>query len=140
MMESSHYERLPIYKAAMDLVVNLDGIVRGFSRYHKYSIGSQLRNESLLLADLIMQANVREARAQKIPELCRHVERMKLLCNAAKEVKAWKSFKQFMQVMEQVVVRQEARKEQVVCKDHHSKVGNRDEVIVNGRRVIQPGS
>lgn len=87
----------------MDLMVKMDTIVRGFSRYHKYSIGSQLRDESLLLADLIMQANVKETRVQKISELCAHVERMKLLCNAAKEVQAWKSFKQFMQVMEQVV-------------------------------------
>ena len=103
MLESSHYERLPLYKAAMDLMVRLDCVVRGFSRYHKYSIGSQLRDESLLLVGLVMQANVKENRIRKLSELCEHVERMKMLCNAAKEVQAWKSFKQFMQIMEQVV-------------------------------------
>jgi len=103
MIDSSHYERLPIYKTAMDLMVKLDSIVHGFSRYHKYSIGMKLRDESLLLVNLIMQANVKETRAQKTSELCQHVEQMKFLCNAAKEVQAWKSFKQFIQVMEQVV-------------------------------------
>lgn len=34
-------------------------------------------------------------------------------------------------------MRQEARKEPVICRNHHSKVSSRDEVIANGRRVIQ---
>lgn len=38
-MEQSYYERLPIYKTAMQLLVNLDVIVRSISRYHRYSIG-----------------------------------------------------------------------------------------------------
>jgi len=33
----ARYEHLPIYKKAMDLAVYLEKIVRGFSRYHKYS-------------------------------------------------------------------------------------------------------
>jgi len=119
MTDSSHYERLSIYKGAMDLVVKLDSIVRDFSRYHKYSIGTQIRDKALNLIDLIVQANTKEMRGQKLPQLCAQVESMKVLCNVGQEVKAWKSFKQYMQVMEQVM--NVARQAQGWRKDFESK-------------------
>ena len=42
----ARYEHLPIYKKAMDLTVYLEKIVRNFSRYHKYTLGSELRAKS----------------------------------------------------------------------------------------------
>jgi len=33
-------EHLPIYKAAYDLCLYLEQVVRGFSRYHKYGLGA----------------------------------------------------------------------------------------------------
>ena len=35
-------EHPPIYKASYDLCVYLEQVVRGFSRYHKYSLGAEL--------------------------------------------------------------------------------------------------
>jgi len=40
----ARYEHLPIYKAAMDLGVYLEGMVHNFSRYHNYTTGQDLRN------------------------------------------------------------------------------------------------
>jgi hypothetical protein len=40
------YENLPIYKSAMDFCVHMESVVRGFEKYHKYTIGVDLRNES----------------------------------------------------------------------------------------------
>jgi len=37
------YEHLPIYKTAMDWAMYLKQMVRNFSRYHKYTLGSDLR-------------------------------------------------------------------------------------------------
>jgi len=37
------YENLPIYKSALDLCVYIETIVQGFERYHKYTIGEDLR-------------------------------------------------------------------------------------------------
>ncbi|MGH8554923.1 MAG: hypothetical protein ACREUD_05050 [Gammaproteobacteria bacterium] len=37
-------EHLPIYKASYDLCLYLEQIVRSFSRYHKYSLGADLRD------------------------------------------------------------------------------------------------
>jgi hypothetical protein len=42
----AQYEHLPIYREAMRLAVHLENIVRGFARYHKYTLGSELRNGS----------------------------------------------------------------------------------------------
>jgi len=43
----SYYESLPIYRAAMDSVMAIDGTVRAFPRYHKYALGQRLRDASL---------------------------------------------------------------------------------------------
>jgi len=39
-------EHLPIYKQAYDLCLYLEQVVQGFSRYHRYAIGLDLRNTS----------------------------------------------------------------------------------------------
>ncbi len=39
----ARYEHLPIYKKATDLTIYLEKVVRNFSRYHKYILGSDLR-------------------------------------------------------------------------------------------------
>ena len=40
----ARYEHLPIYKKSFDLAVHLEKAVAGFSRYHKYPLGTELRN------------------------------------------------------------------------------------------------
>ncbi len=52
----SHARQLPLYQAAMDLAVHLEGAVRRFSRYHKYTLGSGLRRVSQRLCRLVTQA------------------------------------------------------------------------------------
>ena len=42
----AQYEHLPIYKKAMDLTIYFEKIVRNFSRYNKYTLGSELRTVS----------------------------------------------------------------------------------------------
>ena len=42
----ARYEHLPIYKAALDLAVHFEQVVAGFSRYHKYTLGTELREGS----------------------------------------------------------------------------------------------
>ena len=39
----ARYEHLPIYKQAMDVAVHFEKVVTGFSRYHKYTLGTELR-------------------------------------------------------------------------------------------------
>jgi len=42
----ARHEHLPIYKAALDMTVHFEGLVAGFSRYHKYTLGTELRQGS----------------------------------------------------------------------------------------------
>lgn len=39
----ARYEHLPIYRSAMKLAVHLENVVRGFPRYTKYTLGSEMR-------------------------------------------------------------------------------------------------
>jgi len=60
------YENLPIYKNAMDFCVYIETIIRGFEKYHKYTLGVDLGNESKALLYLIHRANIDE---EKLVEL-----------------------------------------------------------------------
>ena len=42
----AQYEHLPIYRQAMQLVVHLEQVVKKFSRYNKYTLGSELRMQA----------------------------------------------------------------------------------------------
>ncbi len=42
----TRYGHLPIYKKAFDLSVHFEKVVAGFSRYHKYMLGTELFNSS----------------------------------------------------------------------------------------------
>jgi len=90
-------ENLPIFKATLDLIIYIDGIVKNQERYYKYSIGKELRETSMEMLFLIGKAN--RARGDKrieiLKELIEECEKIKLLIVLAKELKALKSFKQF---------------------------------------------
>lgn len=53
----ARYEHLPIFRAAFDLAVHVEKIVRGFSRYHKYTLGTELRDGSRRILQRIIEAN-----------------------------------------------------------------------------------
>ena len=61
----ARYEHLPIYKKAMDLAVYLEKIVCNFSRYHKYTLGSELRAKSREIVGVIIAANSRAEKLRK---------------------------------------------------------------------------
>ncbi len=51
------HENLLIYKKAMDLAVYFEKIVKNFSRYNKYTVGTELRSLSKEILKLIVKAN-----------------------------------------------------------------------------------
>ena len=57
----ARYEHLPIYRAAFDLAVHMEKIVRHFSRYHKYSLGTELRVRSVFTRIIWSAPSVRSA-------------------------------------------------------------------------------
>jgi len=55
----ARYEHLPIYKKAFDLAVHFEKVAARFSRYHKYTLGTELRNRSREIVLSIIRANSR---------------------------------------------------------------------------------
>jgi hypothetical protein len=58
----ARYEHLPIYKAALDVAVGFEKLVVGFSRYHKYTLGSELRNGRRRVLEQVVRANAARER------------------------------------------------------------------------------
>jgi len=89
------YEHLPIYKKAFELNVYFETIVRGFSRYHKYSLGTELRTSARDAVQLIIRANNSRDKLPILFELREHLEKIKLTIRLCKEVKAFNNFNSF---------------------------------------------
>ena len=81
----ARYEHLPIFRDAYDLTVHVEKLVRGFSRYHKYTLGTDLRNRTRGILDLIVDANNSNGeRGERLEELRKALESLKVLnrlCN-----------------------------------------------------------
>lgn len=88
-------EALPIYKSALGLAVYMEQIVRSFEKYHKYTMGVDLRQKSKTLLFAISRANLSENKVQALTHLRDACEDMKMLIHLSKELQAFKNFKQF---------------------------------------------
>jgi hypothetical protein len=99
----ARYEHLPIYKAAFDLTVYVEKIVRGFSRYHKYTLGTELRNRTREIVKLIVRANNSEEKLPILLVLREELEQLKLTTRLCKEVKAFHNFNSFQVAINQVI-------------------------------------
>ena len=68
------YEHLPIYNKSIELGVYLDTIIRNFSRYHKYTIGQDLRDLSRNVIKSIIRANSSVTKTEPLFDLVQHFE------------------------------------------------------------------
>ncbi len=55
---SNQSQNFPIFKSAMGLSVYIEQIVRGFEKYHKYTIGVDLRERSKAMLFLICRVGI----------------------------------------------------------------------------------
>ena len=97
------YTALPIFRAAMDFAVAIDGATARFARRHRYGIGEELRRASMQLLLAVPRANRREGRVQALRELCDAAEDAKLLLNLGKELAAFQSFAEYARLVDEVV-------------------------------------
>lgn len=99
----ARYEHLPIYKTAMDLTVYLEQVVRNFSRYHKYTLGSDLRQQSRELVTLIIRANSRQEKLPALYDLRERLDGLHVLLRIGQEVQAFQKFTAYGHAAELVV-------------------------------------
>jgi hypothetical protein len=102
----AYYEHLPIYKKAMDFAVYIETIVRNFTRYHKYSLGKDLRYLVRQIIKDVITANSKSEvslRVEILERLREHLEECKICLRIGKEIKAFVSFNGFIKALEQLV-------------------------------------
>lgn len=99
----AQYEHLPIYKKAYDLLLYFEKIVRGFSRYHKYTHGTALRQQMHEILRLLRQANGAEDKAPLLLQARERLEDLKLTIRVCKDVQAFPNFNSFQYSINEVV-------------------------------------
>src|SRR5436309_651615 len=96
-------EHLSIYKASYDLCLYLEQVVRGFSRYHKYTLGADLRDGARRVLKLVVRANARRDKAPVLLEVREELEQLKVVLRLGHDVKAFPNFNAFELAIAQVV-------------------------------------
>jgi glutamine synthetase adenylyltransferase len=86
---------LPIYKSALELAVYMEQIVRGFEKYHKYTMGVELRQKSKTLLFAVGHVNLSDNKVHALTQLRDAGEEMKMLIQLCKELRVFKNFRQF---------------------------------------------
>ena len=95
LMYLARYDYLPIYKKSFDLCIHFEKLVKGFSRYDKYVLGTDLRNKSRQVACQIMRVNSLQVKKEGLQELVALVEELKLVVRLCKEVGVFKRFSSY---------------------------------------------
>jgi len=85
----------PIFRVALELCVYVETIVKGFEKYHKYTIGADLRSFSKDMLFIINRVGLADDKIRAVKKLRDRCEDMKMLLLIAKELQAFRSFKQF---------------------------------------------
>jgi len=98
----SQYEHLPIYKKMFDIVVYIEQIVRSFSRYHKYTLGTEMRNLSRQTLVLITKANFLKDKRESLLKVRGNLEELKIMARIAKELKVFANFKSFEYLVKEI--------------------------------------
>ena len=96
-------EHLPIYKRTYDLCLYLEQVVQHFSRYHKYTLGTDLRDGARRALRLVVRANGRRDKVPVLFELREELEALKVLLRLGQDLKAFANFNSFEHAITLVV-------------------------------------
>ncbi len=87
------------------LLLEIEQAVRDFPRYHKYTLGSELRCQAMMICRCLVRA-LNADKAERLPyvrRLTEAVDDIKLQIQLGKELHAFRDFRQFQTVSEQAV-------------------------------------
>lgn len=102
------YDHLPIYRDAYDLALHIEKIVRNFSRYHKYTLGTKLRESGYRIIERIIEANNRggknlqEDRLDSLLRLRQEVESFKVMARLCHDAQGFASTRAYLHVAERI--------------------------------------
>jgi hypothetical protein len=96
------YDNLPVYKTSYDLLLELFQIADNFSRDYKFTLGEQIKKETLAMMIFIYQANKSfSERKNMIDQAREKVEIIRVLLRILKDLKQL-SLKKFVSINEKV--------------------------------------
>lgn len=96
MKSGSPIKTLPIWRDSQQLLLLIEQAVRHFPRYHKYTLGSELRRQAMLICRLLARAyNDKERRLRHVMSLHDAIEDLKIQIQLAKELAAFRHFQEF---------------------------------------------
>ena len=81
------YDRLPVYRASYDLLVEIFQFTKNFTREYKYTVGEKLKNETLEMIMNIYRANTRQIKKDTLQKAREHLEVVRLLMRLTKDMK-----------------------------------------------------
>ena len=99
----ARYEHLPIFKRTFELVKYFDQIVRNFSRYNKYTYGSELRNLSREVLKEIIRANNAPNKVPHLLVIREKLEELKVVIRLCKELRVFPNFNSFQYSINEVL-------------------------------------
>ena len=85
------------------MAVYVETIVRGFPRYHKYTMGSEMRALSHKILVLVVRANVEQDKRVMLTGVRDSLEELKILARISKELKVFANFNSFECLVKMIV-------------------------------------
>ena len=81
------YYNLPVYKQSYDLLLEIFKLTKEFNREYKYTIGEELKKETMAMIINIYRANSSEDRVGYIASARENIEVVRLLVRLAERFK-----------------------------------------------------
>ncbi|MEA3315588.1 MAG: four helix bundle protein [Campylobacterota bacterium] len=97
------YDNLNVYKSSLNLAIYIEQIVPSFNKSNKYTLGEDLRSYSKKILFLIYKANKSKNKINILVKLIDIIEALKIIIEITKEVRGFKSFKQFIIISEMIL-------------------------------------
>ncbi len=87
---------IPIWRDANRLLLEIEQAVRHFPRYHKYTLGTEMRQQAMKICQLVGRAWRDKSHAPEIlPRLVMAVDDLKIQLQLGRELQAFRNFAEF---------------------------------------------
>lgn len=97
-------KQLPIWRDANRFLLSIEKVVKRFPKYHKYTLGTELRNNALKVCNLIHQAwHEKRQQCELLHQLKYCLDEIKIQLHLAKKLEALPSFSTFEFLSQQAV-------------------------------------
>jgi 23S rRNA-intervening sequence protein len=79
-------EHLPVYKASYDMTLTLFQVIKHYPRDLKFTIGEQIKHDSLALIATIYRANASREKSPIIQEAKGYLHSVRVMCRLSKDL------------------------------------------------------